>query len=97
MFKERNFVFNGLAAVLCLCCIFQSNTQAGDSENWKLGMQAYTFNRFTFYEAVDKTKSLGLHYIEAYPGQALSREKPDIKFDHNLSSGQKQEVLQKLR
>ena len=97
MFKERNFVLNGLVTVFCLCCIFQSNTQAGDSETWKLGTQAYTFNRFTFYEAVDKTKSLGLHYIEAYPGQALSREKPDIKFDHNLSSGQKQKVQQKLR
>ncbi len=97
VFKERKFVFNGLVTVFCLCCTFRANTEAGGRENWKLGMQAYSFNRFTFYEAVDKTKSLGLHYIEAYPDQALSKEKPDVKFDHNLSSGQKQEVLQKLR
>ena len=42
--------------------------------NWRLGMQAYSFNRFTFYEAVEKNKALGMEYIEAYPGQKLSAE-----------------------
>lgn len=64
---------------------------------WKLGMQAYSFNRFTFYEAVDKTRALGLHFIEAYPGQKLSDEKPNVKFDHNMPSNIRLEVLQKLR
>ena len=30
--------------------------------------QAWTFRQSTFYEAIDKTASLGLHYIEAVPG-----------------------------
>jgi len=60
-------------------------------------MQAYSFNRFTFFEAVDKTRELGLHYIEAYPGQRLSKEKPDVRFDHNMSNQDKKLVLQKLR
>lgn len=51
---------------------------------WRLGVQAYTFNRFTFFEAIDKTASLGLHYIEGYPGQRLSQEHPGVKFDHTL-------------
>lgn len=38
---------------------------------WKVGTQAYTFRKFTFFEAVDKTQNLGLHYIEAYPGQKI--------------------------
>jgi sugar phosphate isomerase/epimerase len=38
---------------------------------WEIGPQAYTFRNFTFFEAVDKAKSLGLHYIEAYPGQLI--------------------------
>ena len=46
---------------------------------WRLGCQAYSFNQFTFYEAIDKTASLGLHYIEAYPGQKLSQEKPEVR------------------
>jgi sugar phosphate isomerase/epimerase len=52
---------------------------------WRLGCQAYSFNRFTFFEAVDKTASLGLKYIEAYPGQKMSPEHPELVFDHNMS------------
>lgn len=52
---------------------------------WRLGCQAWSFNSFTFFEAVDKTASLGLKYIEAFPGQALSPDHKDIKFDQNMS------------
>jgi len=64
---------------------------------WRLGCQAYSFNKFTFYEAVDKNVSLGLKYIEAYPGQRLSKEKPDAAFDHNMSPEIRAEVKAKLR
>ena len=37
-----------------------------------IGPQAWSFNRFTFYEAVDKAKEAGCNVIEAYPGQKLS-------------------------
>lgn len=52
---------------------------------WRLGCQAYSFRRFTFFEAVGMTAALGLKYIEAYPGQTLSKDMPDVKFDHNMS------------
>ena len=29
---------------------------------------------YTFFEAIDKTAGLGLHYIEAFPGQKVSRK-----------------------
>jgi sugar phosphate isomerase/epimerase len=70
---------------------------ADSQKDWRLGMQAYSFNRFTFYEAIDKTKALGMRYIEGYPGQSLSKEKPDIKADHNMSPEIRKEVLAKLR
>jgi len=60
---------------------------------WRLACQAYSFNRFTFFEAIDKTASVGLKYIEAYPGQKLSPEQPDVVFDHNAS----QEVLDAVK
>jgi sugar phosphate isomerase/epimerase len=63
---------------------------------WRLACQAYSFNRFTFFEAVDKNASLGLRYLEAYPGQSLSKEKPDVKFDHNMSEETMKEVNAKL-
>ena len=51
--------------------------------NWRLGCQAYTFRHFSFTETIDKNASLDLKCIEAYPGQALSLDKPDVAFGHN--------------
>lgn len=65
-------------------------------DGWRLGVQAYTFNRFTFYEAIDKIASLGLDWVEAYPGQRLSEEKPDEKFIHTMAPELRTEVKQKL-
>ena len=65
-------------------------------DGWRLGSQAYTFNRFTFYEAVDKIASLGLDWVEAYPGQKLSKEKPDVEFIHTMPAEIRVEVKQKL-
>lgn len=47
-----------------------------------LGPQAYSFNRFTFFEAIDKAKEVGCSVIEAYPGQKLSPENP-VPFSHD--------------
>ena len=69
-------------------------TDVGDG--WQLGIQTYTFNRFTFYDAVDKTSSLGLEWLEAYPGQSLSPEQPDVKFGDTMSPAIRRQVKQKL-
>lgn len=60
---------------------------------WKLGTQAYSFNRYTFFEAIDKTASLGMRYIEAYPGQKLSPSQPGVVFNHDAP----EEVLDAVR
>jgi sugar phosphate isomerase/epimerase len=51
-----------------------------------LGCQAYTWNRFTVYEAIEKTAGVGGKVIEFYPGQTLSKEEPDVRWDHNAST-----------
>jgi sugar phosphate isomerase/epimerase len=48
-----------------------------------VGCQAYTFNRFTVFEAIEKTRFAGGKVIEFYPGQKLSKERPDVKFSHD--------------
>ena len=36
-------------------------------ESWKLAAQAFSFRKFTFFEAIDMTKEAGIKYIEMYP------------------------------
>ncbi|HSW00460.1 MAG TPA: family 16 glycoside hydrolase [Sedimentisphaerales bacterium] len=76
----------GMILLVVAACV--SGAQAKDK--WRLGPQAYSFNRFTFAEAVAKAKLLNLKYIEAYPGQKLSAETGDARMDHNMSAEQKQ-------
>ena len=48
-----------------------------------IGCQAWTFNKFSVLEAIDKTAAAGGKVIEFFPGQKLSTEQADVKFDHN--------------
>ncbi len=73
---------------------FHPATDAYDG--WHLGSQAYTFNRFTFFEAIDKVASLGLDWIEAYPGQKLSSENPDITTGYTMPAEFRSKVREKL-
>src|SRR5262249_59288621 len=50
-----------------------------------LGCQAYTWNHFTVFEAIEKTAAVGGKVIEFYPGQRLSPEEPNVAWDHNAS------------
>src|SRR5690349_8406058 len=58
-----------------------------------IGCQAYTFNRFSVFEAIEKTADAGGKIIEFYPGQKLSLEEPNAKWDHNASD----EVIDKVK
>jgi sugar phosphate isomerase/epimerase len=60
---------------------------------YAIGCQAYTFNHFTLFEAIEKTAAAGAKVIELPVGQKLSLEEPTIKFDHNVSD----DVLQKVK
>ena len=65
-------------------------------EGWRLGMQAYSFRKFTFFEAVEKTESLGLSWIEAYPGQTVGKDNPNIKFTADMPAEVRQQVRKRL-
>jgi len=97
MNKDAKITIVLVAIVPFIWCVTRVCAADPSKADWQLCMQAYTFNRFTFYEAIDKTKALGLRYIEAYPGQQLSKEKPDVKFDHNVSAEIRVEVKKKLQ
>jgi sugar phosphate isomerase/epimerase len=62
---------------------------------WRLGCQAYTFNHFTFFQAIEKTALLGLHYIEAYPGQRVSSTIA-AGVDESLANETRRDIKKKL-
>ena len=61
-----------------------------------IGCQAYTFNHFSVFEAIEKTALCGGIVIEFYPGQNLSKEEPNVKWDHNASAETIEKVKAKL-
>jgi len=41
------------------------------SNDWKLGVQGWTYRKFTFCETLDQLSKMGVKYIEAYPNQPI--------------------------
>jgi sugar phosphate isomerase/epimerase len=68
---------------------------------WRLGCQAWTFHvdennqPVTFYEAMDKTAELGLHFIEAFPGQAISKNGGE-RLTEKTSADTRKEIKKRL-
>jgi sugar phosphate isomerase/epimerase len=67
---------------------YQSQTDATDryrTNGFLIGCQAWSFNRYTVMEAIEKTAQTGGKTIEFYPGQALSLEQKDVRFGPGVS------------
>jgi sugar phosphate isomerase/epimerase len=63
---------------------------------WKVATIAYTFRKFTFFEAVSKTKELGIKYIGGYPGQLIGGGiEGNMTFD--MDTEKQQKVLKYLQ
>ena len=61
-----------------------------------LGCQAYTFNRFTVFEAIEKTDQAGGKIIEFFPGQALSPKEKTVRWSHSSPDDVVDKVKEKL-
>lgn len=73
------------------------NYRAMSRLGWKLSCQAYTFREMSAFETIDTIHNLGIRYIEFYPGQRFSKEKPEVKLDHNMSPELMEELQLKLK
>jgi sugar phosphate isomerase/epimerase len=62
-----------------------------------IGAQAYTFNRFTAFEAIEKTAQAGGKVIEFFPGQKLSKEEPQTVVKHGASDETIAKIQTKLK
>lgn len=65
---------------------------AQEKLGWKLGIEAYTFHKFTLFETIDKTRELGLPYVGG-----LSFQKAGGGINGNFEPGLSDADLTKVR
>ena len=58
----------------------------------KVGVQFYTLHKYTFFEGIDLTRALGLHYIEATIGARISNES-----DQAIYAGMPREWMERIK
>ena len=85
-----------IAVSACKSTKMDSNTAPEAKLGWKLGSQAYTFNRFTFAEAIAKIDSCNLRYVEAFPGQRIGGG-IEGNMEPGMSEATRQAVLDLLK
>lgn len=101
--KHRFFwpVYGPLLLLLLVgSCKTMNNSTSGkhpeEKSGWKLGAQAYTFNRYSFFEAVAKIDSSDLNYVEAFPGQEIGGGIPG-KMDYKMDAAKRTQILKQLK
>jgi type 1 glutamine amidotransferase/sugar phosphate isomerase/epimerase len=69
--------------------------QAQEKLGWRLGIEAYTFHKYTLFEAIDRTAQLGLPYMGGLSFQKVSKEIPK-NFDQQLTDDELKQIRLKL-
>lgn len=84
-FILRSLATTGLAFVLTTGLQAEPIPDAYKQNGFAIGCQAYSFNRFSVFEAIEKTAEAGGKVIEFYPGQKLTKDEPNVKWSHTAS------------
>ena len=62
-----------------------------------IAVQTWSYRKFTFFETLGRLKKLGIKYAQAYPGQALCKSHPGVRFSHTLSPEFRKMVKKELK
>lgn len=87
-----------LLAAMTLSCVLSAadrNDKGAEHLGFKLALQAWTAHHTTLWETIDIAQTVGLKYIELYPGQTIGGG-IEGKFDHNSSAEVRAKVLARL-
>lgn len=85
-----------MVLLLAVTAMAQQETPAGRQrmrqafagrEYWRLAVQAYTFNRVSMLEALDKTKQTGAKYLEAFAWHKIGGAFKDMTFGEASKEG----------
>ncbi|MEW5900995.1 MAG: family 16 glycoside hydrolase [Acidobacteriota bacterium] len=98
--KKAILIFMGVLIIVGLAASTNPPlVQSADEvriKKFPVAMQCWTYRRYAFFEAVEKTKALGIKFLQAFPGQPLSPAEKDVAFSHNLTDVQIDQVKKKL-
>jgi sugar phosphate isomerase/epimerase len=73
------------------------NNEALDKLGWRLGSQAYTWRSLSLFETLDVLNALGIKYVELYPGQHVSPQHDQMKFNHDSPAEVIDQVMAKCK
>ncbi len=68
---------------------------AQEKLGWRLGIEAYTFHKYTLFEAIKRTAELGLPYMGGLSFQKVSKDIPK-NFDDQLTDDELKQIRLKL-
>ena len=69
--------------------------RAQEKLGWRLGIEAYTFHKYTLFETIEKTSKLGLPFMGGLSFQKVSKNIPK-NFDPNLTDDELKQIRLKL-
>ncbi len=68
---------------------------AQEKLGWRLGIEAYTFHKYTLFDAIDRTAQLGLPFMGGLSFQKVSKD-IDKNFDPELTDDELKQIRLKL-
>lgn len=80
MIKIKFWYFYFFAIIILSSCGSNSSNNMNHEEStlqnakWKTGVALYSFNRFSFFDALEKTDSAGAKYVEGFSFHKLGKE-----------------------
>lgn len=93
----RKLFYAATAAILCgmISQSVSAQQTAAEKFGWKLGVQTYSFRNVSFMDAADKTRALGLKYLEAFPWQDIGGGITG-KMDYHMDAATRTKILDEL-
>jgi sugar phosphate isomerase/epimerase len=99
-------ILSGICLFFVVACITQCTDSSSKNSDpvaqklkpsaWKLGMQAWTFHLNTLAVALDKMDSVGVKYMEGFPGQKIGNG-IEGKLDYHMDKKKRKKVKKMLR
>ncbi len=83
-------------AISLIGCNQGSKKTEDQNADWKMGVALYSFNRFSFVDAIDKADSAGVNYVEGFSFHKLGKEFND-KSMSSMTEEDIQNMMQMLK